>query len=160
MLIDCLILLSALPLPSSLWLTCSQNCLSVYNCLIFSEGLMRWLEVLWEPRVRCHHTHLDFLLWCNCIIWQDFPHSFQAHWWFIAPQLLLLLLWVSCWLSRGKDWGGQRTWRDVGGRGGGAGTGEGNKLFVLLAHAVFLPACCRVISETKVGIDLRHSWLE
>lgn len=37
--------------------------------------------------------------------------------------------------------------------------GKANKPFVLLAHTVFLPACYRVISETKVevGIELSHS---
>lgn len=37
--------------------------------------------------------------------------------------------------------------------------GKANKPCVPLAQTVFLPACHRVISETKVdvGIDLRHS---
>lgn len=37
--------------------------------------------------------------------------------------------------------------------------GKANKLFFLLPHTVFLPACFHVISETKVevGIDLSNS---
>lgn len=77
-------------------------------------------------------TQSHYLAWFSTLL----PGALVIHCTTVAPAAALL---VSCWLSRGEDWGGETTWRGVCGRGGG-GTGEGKQ--------ALCPACSDSISAS------------